>query len=243
MGLLEDAGMGAISKIDLTGFLSSSWIYVFLIVVVGLALIVGVGIFLFIITYNRKVEFYENISGRGYQRTAAMRARIIKIGKGGEEIMKTLFGDAYLTAHGQKMGRNLYWFAKGSDGYWYNVVLGDLDTASNILDIEPIERDVRFFQVALDRLSNATYNKVKFFEKYAVHLLLFLFLVVLILGMWFIVGKIGEAVAPLQQSAETALKVQEANSLITSRLDSLLRTMGVVNKSLGSTSGLVAAPT
>lgn len=243
MGLLDDLGVSGIPKIDITGFLSSSWIWVFIAVALGFLLIVVVAIVLFITTYNKKVEFYENISGRGYQRIAASRARIIKIGMGGEEVMKTLMGGIFLTAHGHKMGRNLYWFAKGSDGYWYNCVLGDLDTAQNILDIEPIERDVRFFQVALDRLSNATYNKSKFLEKYAVHLLLFVFLLVLILGMWFIVGKVGEAVAPLSQSAETAARVQEANSLITSRLDSLLRSMEAVNKTFGSTSGLVAAPT
>ncbi len=65
----------------------------------------------------------------------------------------------YLSAYGRKMGKNTYWYAKAQDGYLYNFLLGDLDAKRAMLDIEPIDRDVRMFHVALDRLSNDTYGK------------------------------------------------------------------------------------
>lgn len=227
MGILSDLGVeGRIPKIDIGGFLSSSWIYIAVIVFVGFLLIVGVALFIFFITYKKKIIVFENIAGQGYQPVFRSRARIVKLGVGGEEILKTLFGGYYVSAYGRKMGRNIYWYAKGQDGYWYNIVLGDLDTKQAMLDIEPIDRDVRMFHVALDRLSQSTYGKQSFLEKYGVHMILFVFLIVLIFGMWFIVGKIGDAVAPLAQSSETALKVQEMNIKITNQLDSITRNMG-----------------
>jgi|SRR3990167_1039498 len=213
-------------EINLTGIISSTWIYVFIIVIIGIILITLVSVLLFFKTYNRKVVFFENISGLGYQPTVKTRARIIKLGISGEEILKTFAGGYFLTADGKKMGKRTYWFAKAQDGYFYNVVLGDIDTKLNMLDIEPVERDVRMFHVALDRLSHDTYGKTSFLQKYGIHLMLFLFLIVLIFGMWFIIGKIGKAVEPLSQTNEASLKIVEANEKVVTKLDNILRGMG-----------------
>jgi len=234
MGFLDELGLsGKIPKINITGFLSSTWIYIAIIIFCGILLIIGVSLILFFMTYKKKVIIFENISGLGYQPIMKTRARIIKLGVGGEEILKTLFGGHFLSAYGKKMGKNTYWFAKGQDGYLYNIVIGDLDSKQKILDIEPIDRDVRMFHVALDRLSHSTYGKQSFMEKYATHMLLFAFLVVLILGMWFIVGKIGDATAPLAQSTELALKIQQANDVTIARLNSLIAKLDSLIRALG----------
>jgi len=240
MGILEDVGVSdSIPSIDISGFFSSSWIYVAIVIFIGIILIAVFCIFLFFMTYKKKIVIFENISGQGYQPVLKTRARILKLGVGGEEILKTLFGGTFLSAYGRKMGKNTYWYAKGQDGYLYNIILGDLDAKQAILDIEPIDRDVRMFHVALDRLSHQTYGKTGFLERYGIHLMLFVFLVTLILGMWFIVGKIGDAVAPLSSAADSAMKIQESNAIITSKLE------GVVNSMLGGStqggSGLVPA--
>jgi len=203
-------GVGVnLPSVNVGGFLSNSWVYVFIIVIFGIILVSTIAFLLFIRTYNRKIIIFENIAGMGYQPTVRTKARIVKIGKGGEELLKTLAGGSYVTAYGRKMGKKTYWFAKGQDGYLYNVVLGDLDTKFNMLDIEPIDRDVRMWHVAIDRMSQQTYGKVGFLEKYAVHMMLFLFLIVLILGMWFIIGKIGNATEALASTQDTNLQVAE----------------------------------
>jgi len=244
MGILNELGVeGSIPKISLTGFISSTWIYIIVIVVVGLILI-GVAVLLFFLsTYKKKIILFENIAGQGYQPVFKSRARVIKLGIGGEEILRTLFGGYYVSAYGRKMGKNTFWYAKGEDGYWYNIVVGDLDTKKAMLDIEPIDRDVRMFHVALDRISHSTYGKQSFMEKYGVHMMLFLFLIVLIGGMWFIVGKIGDAVAPLSQSSDTALKVQEMNVKITNQLESVAKNLGIRIQEIETNSGLVPADT
>jgi hypothetical protein len=239
MGIMEDLGVAdKIPSISLTGFFSSTWIYVAIAVVVGLILIGAVILILFLKTFNKKVILFENISGQGYQPILKTRARTVKLGVGGEEILKT-FGRKFVSAYGRKMGRNTFWFAKGQDGYWYNIVLGDLDSKRAMLDIEPIDRDVRMFHVALDRLSHQTYGKNSFLEKYGIHLLLFVFLIVLILGMWFIVGKIGDAIAPLSEATKNSAALQEANAEITSKLASIVEKLGITSTTGGS--GIVPA--
>ena len=102
-------------SLNIGGFVSDSLIYVAIVAVIGFLLVVGIAIFLFINTYKRKIILVENISGQGYQPVLRTRARVIKLGVGGEEVMKTLAGGQYLSAYGRKMGKNTYWYCKGSD--------------------------------------------------------------------------------------------------------------------------------
>ena len=68
MGILNELGIGdKIPSIDLTGFLSSSWFYIAIIVFIGILFIIGIAIFLFLLTYKKKIVIFENISGQGYQ--------------------------------------------------------------------------------------------------------------------------------------------------------------------------------
>jgi len=237
MGIVSDLGVKGsipgIPKIDLTGFFSSTWIYVLIAVLIGAILIFAVVLVLFFLTYNKKIVIFENISGQGYQPILKTRARTIGLDVGGEEILKTFRAKKFLTAYGRKMGRNTFWFAKGQDGYLYNIVIGDLDSKKDMLDIDPIDRDVRMFHVALDRLSHQTYGKNSFLEKYGIHLLLFVFLITLILGMWFIVGKIGDAVSPLASATEQSLEIQKVNAEITSKLTSIVDKLGITSGGSG----------
>ena len=175
MGITSDLGVN-IPKIDITGLVSNTWVYVFITGVIGVILIgIAIAIF-FYFTYSRKIILFENISGQGYHVCLKTRARIVRLGNGGEELLKTLVGGHYVSAYGRKMGKNAYWYAKAQDGYWYNIILGDLDAKRGMLDIEPIDRDVRMFHVALDRLSHLTYGKTSFMEKYGNVMIAFIFL-------------------------------------------------------------------
>ena len=229
---------------NLTGFFSSSWIYVFIICTVGFILIAVVAILIFLSTFNKKIVLFENIAGQGYQPIQKLRARLIKLGVGGEELMKTMMGGKFFTAYGRKMGKNTYWFARGQDGYYYNILLGDLDAKRAMLDIEPIDRDVRMFHVALDRLAHQTYGKQGWLEKYGIHMMLFVFLIIFILGMWFIVGKIGDATQPYYANQDKALKLTEKQIELSGKLDSIARSLGRIPEEIEvniNSSGLVPA--
>jgi len=212
-------------QIGISGFLADSWIYIFIIAFIGIILIVGIAALLFMTTYKKKVVIFENISGRAYQPVLKTRARVIKLGLGGEEILKTLKGGQFLSAYARKMGRNTFWFAKGSDGYLYNFLLGDLDAKLAILDIEPVDRDVRMFHVGISKLADQTYAKKNFLEKYGIHMMLFLFLIIMLVGFFLIAGQIKEGLIA-SNNPETAKINQETieltNSILT-KIDSIQR--------------------
>lgn len=205
----------ALPTIDITGWMSSSWIYVFIVGIIGFVIVLTIALLLFFRTYNRRVVVFENLSGQGYQPILKTRARIVKLGISGEEVLKTLAGGYYVSAYGRKMGKNTYWFAKVQDGYWYNIVLGDLDTKLAMLDIEPVDRDVRMFHTAIARLAASNYDKKTFLEKYGGWIAIFILMIILTGSFWIIAGKIAESNALLAEAS-----MQLANSLKASPIPS-----------------------
>ncbi len=206
--MVDIAGMEvALPSINITGWLSSTWIYIFIIGIIGFIIIAIVAVLLFFRTYTKKVEIYENIAGMGYRKTMTTRARLVKLGIAGEEVLKTLRGGRYLTAYGKKTGMNTYMFVKGPDGYLYNAVHGDFDTKLAMLDIEPIDRDVRMFHVAMARLAAANYDKKSFMDKYGGWIAIFIIMVIMFIG-FYVVG--GQNVAAAKQFSEAAQIIANA---------------------------------
>jgi hypothetical protein len=205
-----------------------TWISYFLIF--ALVLISGGILFWIFYTgrlFNKKIEIYENIAGSGWQRVGFDRARIIKIGDGGEEIMYLRKRKVYRTAYGRKMGKNLYWFAVGQDGYWYNVVLGDLDAKMGMLDIEPIDRDMRYMHVAIRKNITESYRKVSFMEKYGVMIISWAAVIIVLIALYFLITKISAQI----QTAGDMIKAAEplANSMkeLAGSLDNLCSGSGI----------------
>jgi len=164
---------------------------------------------------------FENISGQGYQLVYKDRARLIKLGDQGEEILYLLKKKVYRTAYGKKMGQNTYWFAVGQDGYWYNVVLGDIDAKMGMLDIEPIDRDMRYMHVAIRKNIQDRYKKVNFMEKYGTYIMSGVFLIIMLIGIWFLLDKIASIASATSGSVDAAQKVSEASDRILSSLDNI----------------------
>ena len=154
--------------------------------------------------YKYKIEVFENVSNQGYQPTTKDTARLVKVGDGGEEILYLRKKKAYRTAYGRKMGKNTYWFAVGQDGYWYNFLLGDLDAKLGMLDIEPIDRDMRYMHVAIRKNIEQNYKKQNFLEKYGVVLASFIVLLMLLVGGWFILDKMADITSNLSTAVKTS---------------------------------------
>lgn len=223
-------GLGVeLPSVDFSGLLSNTWIYVFIVAVIGFLLLGVIATILFMSTYNKKIIFFENISGKGYSPSLKTRARTISIGRGGEEVLKTLKGGKIFSAYGRKMGKNTYWFAKGQDGYYYNFILGDLDTKLAILDIEPVDRDVRMFHVGIGKLTSSNYGEQKgFIEKFGTPMLFIIMAVIILVGFYVIAGKINEGLKAMN-NPEVAESNKETASILlqlTSRLDNIQRGTG-----------------
>jgi len=206
------------------GLSSFAWFLIFLIFIIVVG--GGVGIFLMyrMKLYNKKIIVFENISGQGFQPTYRDKARIIKLGDGGEEILYLLKKKVYRTAYGKKMGKNTYWFAVGQDGYWYNVTLGDVDAKMGMLDIEPVDRDMRYMHVAIRKNIQDRYNKPSFMDKYGTQLFNGMFLLIMIVGIWFLLNQIAGISREIAVAVSTAKEIQVGSGQQLAALDRIVTT-------------------
>jgi hypothetical protein len=171
--------------------------------------------------YYIQIRDFENISGRGYQLAGRNSARIIAIGDGGEELLLLRKGKRYRTAYGLKMGRNEYWFAKGQDGYMYNVVLGDLDAKMGTLDIEPIDRDMRYMHVAIRKNIQDRYKKISALQQYAPIIISFVFVIIILIATWLLISKVGDLIHIASQNIEASKPLAEKTGELIGKLDSI----------------------
>lgn len=203
---------------NVTGLLSQSWIYIFVICLVTLIAIAILVVVLFFFTYNLKVEVYENIGGGSKMvRTLRTRARKVKVGAGGEELLHLLRPRVYRTAYGRKIAPNTYAFGVGPDGYWYNMTFGDLDTQLGVLDVEPIDRDVRLMQVAVEKIIQENYNPNKN-VLIGMSIFLAIMTIIWIVGGYVVVSKIGKTSGDLGHVADKFQQVADVQASTTSIL-------------------------
>jgi hypothetical protein len=177
--------------------------------------------------YKYRIDVFENLGGTRYVKTLTDRAKVISVGAGGEELLWLRKKKAYRTAYARKMGKNLIWFAIGQDGYWYNVTLGDLDAKQGELDIEPIDRDMRYMHVAIRKNIENRYKKVKFMEKYGTIIMNSLFLIIMLFGLYFLITKLGDASSAAGAAAEASRQTMEMAKQVLGALENICAGSGL----------------
>lgn len=228
MGILEGDFSSVIPKISgfgsgLGGSLTT--------VIIGIVVIATIAIFAYIYwdnkRYKYKIEIYENLGGTRYVKTGTDTARVQKIGDQGEELLVLKKRKKIVTSYNRKMGNNLIWFAVGQDGYWYNVTLGDLDSKQGMLDIEPIDRDMRYAHTAIRKNYNERYNKQKFMDKYGSMIIIAIFLLIVVIAIGYYVNKLSETAVAFTSASKDFAQIAELNRGVLSSLDKVCSSSGI----------------
>ena len=188
------------------------WVLMILIVIVALLIVAGVVYWYFNKKlYRYQIVVFENISGEGWRVGYRDTAKYLRLSKDGTEVLFLRKKKIPLTAYGKKMGLNQYWFAIGQDGGWYNITLGDLDSKMGTLDIEPVDRDIKYISVAMRKNAAENYGpKVTFMDKYGSWIFGGMMLIIMLVGFYFLLEQIGNLVntlAAAAQSSEASTKV------------------------------------
>lgn len=204
------------------GGMAINWVLILIILLVVITVVIVGYVVYMNRLFNRKIIVFENISGQGYQPILRDKARLIRIGDGGEEILFLKKKKVYRTAYGRKMGKNTYWFAVGQDGYWYNIVLGDLDAKMGMLDIEPIDRDMRYMHVAVRKNIQERYRKLDFMQKYGTIAMNAVFLLIMIIGIWILLQKMGSISEASAAAVDAAKQVLDATNRALGNLDNIV---------------------
>lgn len=203
----------------------------FLTALIWLIVIIALGVVAFMFWNNSKyrynVEIYENMNKGGYTRSGRDKAKLVKLGDGGEMILFLKKRKVFRTAYGKKMDANTFWFAIGQDGYWYNVTLGDLDAKQGMLDIEPIDRDMRYMHVAIRKNIQDRYRKGTFMDKWGGWVLAGVFMIIMFLGIWFLLSKMGDTTNAMAVAQSNSAELLRANTEILDKLANLMSNSGV----------------
>lgn len=199
-------------------------------ILIGLSVLVLLGITALVLwwyfnkrLYRFSLVVFENISGQGWQVAMKDRAKYLRLSKDGTEVLWLKKKKIPLTAYGKKMGPNQYWFAIGQDGGWYNIVLGDLDAKKAILDIEPIDRDIKYVSVAMRRNATENYGpKITWMDKYGTWIMGGVTLIIFFAGLYFILEQIGGLVQELVKSSAIIQESLKVTTEALAHVDSIL---------------------
>jgi hypothetical protein len=211
------------------------WLLLFLFVIIC-AFVIGFIIYQ-IKVYKFKIRLYENIGGK-WQETRLLKARKILVKDSlGESVLFVPKVKSFVSSYGEQMGKRMYYYAVGEDGYWYNITLGDIDAKMGILDIEVVNRDVRGFHSTNQKRIKNRYEKPKNWPMVVAALSIILALVIVFGGGYFLYGQIGEITEASKGSLGAAKEISTANlatieamEKLTGRLEVLLNNQNITVK-------------
>ncbi len=182
--------------------------------------------------YKYTIVVFENISGQGWSISYKDTAKYLRLSKDGTEVLFLKKKKIPLTAYGVKMGTNQYWFAVGQDGGWYNIKLGDLDAKMGTLDIEPVDRDIKYISVAMRKNAAENYGPtLSWMDKYGSWMFGGITLIIIFAGSYFLIEQIGVIANNLAQTSIEFGKTTEP----------IMRALGHVDSICSGGSGVSAA--
>lgn len=202
-----------------------AWFVVFLIVL-G---VVGWLTHYFVIgsKFNKKITVYENIAGKGFIPTIHDKARVVKVGDGGEEVLQLKKLKLYRNSYGSKIGKNHYAFAVGKDGYWYNFTFGDFDEKRREMGLVPVDKDMRMMHVAIRRNIKDRFEKVTFLQKYGGLLAYTALIAVTGIMMFLLFDKFLDITSSVNNAIQAATEVQKETARLISSLDAVTSNSGL----------------
>ena len=120
--------------------------------------------------FNKRVTAFEIVSGE-WSPCVRDSAKVVKIGKGGFEILYLKKSKSWKIAYGGRVGKNDYYFFIMPDGYWYNGTLmaniNKIDETGGLIPITTTNPLMRGQYTALEKQIDTLHaEKTSFFEKY-----------------------------------------------------------------------------
>jgi len=213
--------------INVGGILTSvTWLILIAIISIVTATITF--IIVWNLKFNRKVVIFENLAGQGYVPVGKDRAMRVKIGEDGLEVLYLRKRKVYKSSQGKKIGKNTYWFAIGSDGYWRNFTLADMDKTLESMDVQFTDKDMRAFHTGIRRGLKERYDKVSFWEKYGGLIAYVSLIAITGIMMWLLFDKYIEVSQAVSGAVESAGDVLEATKQILGAVDSVGSSGGLV---------------
>lgn len=208
--------------------------WIILLIIVIAAVIYGYIIWRDKRLYNKKVTVFD-IVGIHFVPAMKDQAKVVKIGKGGFEILYLKKLKMYRIAYGGRVGKDTYYFFINRDGYWYNGMLSAdikaIDAAKGLIPVTTTNASMRAQYTSLEKQIDTIHSeKASFIEKYGTFIMAIGFVIIIGVFAWLIFKEIspifGQAAALTEKQAE-----------LTKQMADLMQRMGAL-PSTSSSSGL-----
>lgn len=203
-------------------------LFISAVIILGL---VGVTLFFIIrhFRFNKHITIWEDVEGSdGLEPIGTDKAMLIKVGKGGTELLYLKKRKTYKGAYGKRIGKNKYFFVIGKDGYWYNTTLGSLDSAMQKININPTNVNMRYQNEALMELIKERYEKPTFWEQYGQILVNLAFFMLIAVMFWLYFSSFKEVAPSLIEASKTLKETAEALKQVIGGIDNLKATGGIL---------------
>jgi hypothetical protein len=194
----------------------------------GLFMITG-GVICFIWLYRARWNFIWVLIQDG-KIVKRGRCRLISFGDGGEEIFFLKGINKWKVAYGKRIGTNQIAWGLGKDGYWYNIELGNVDTALLEIGVNPVDRDMRYATASVRKGIENRYTDKSFMEKWGTSITIILIILAISaqgVSSYFTLKKQGEINVQTSTANLEAVKTSE-------------RVMGLSADILGKVDNIVA---
>jgi len=138
--------------------------------------------------YGKRITAFEIVAGE-WKPCIRDLAKIIKIGKGGFEILYLKKLKTWKIAYGGRVGRNDYYFFIMPDGYWYNGSLmaniNTIDEHGGLIPITTTNPLMRGQYTALEKqIDNLHAEKTSFWDKHGATIMSIAFILISGVMLW-----------------------------------------------------------
>lgn len=144
-------------------FSAITWFIVFVLFVV----LVGILAYFLVmwLKFNKKIVLFKKVGGQP-RKIGRDKARVMKMGRGGDTIFYLRKHKKYLPTPQIETGAGEYWYWVREDGVWINIGMEDVDEKQRQVNAHFLDKEMRYARVALERNLRERYETRGFWEKY-----------------------------------------------------------------------------
>lgn len=228
MAFEEIPGMSAISSIDFVGLASKIGTF-FLFVIIAVFVAGIVGLFYYKknqkVLYKNKIHFFEEVNGH-FVPTEDVDAAELVIPNTNIRVFYIKSKDLYMPRGTRKMGKDAYWYGIRNNREIVNFTMKNLNKDMVEAGLEFDHTDMRYAYANLQDLIKRNYKdkSVKWWKEYKDVISTVIFVFVMSLSMFFLLGQISKLIGQLGPLLDRADSILQA-------VANLQQTSGVVPSS------------
>ena len=177
-------------------------------------MIMGFGAWWYIdvLRYKRKIPIYADVAGRP-TRVAIDRARVVKLGQGGEEVWYLKKRKQQIPPASIAMAKDEYWHYIKEDGDLINFGIENLNVIAKKAGIHFTNADMRYARSNIQRNLKDKYNKVTFMDKYGTVMIFTVHIIIVTVMFVWILKDFSKVAASLDSAIKNAADLVKAASI------------------------------